>query len=204
MHRGFRVNPAIVVAVAALVVACVGGAYAAGSASSGSITACVRAHGGALYVAGHCARHDRRLRWNVTGPQGLQGANGADGQPGTAGAAGTPGTPATKLFAQITYDGKVNTSSVPITVNHFATGNYYINFGVDVTHCVVVANQGGIPVYTSPGASTPAANGYGVRVTMESAGDTSTPGYPSATSVGISTFNGTASSDTSFYVAVLC
>jgi hypothetical protein len=67
------------VAVLALVVAVSGGAYAAASSSSGTITACVRHKGGALYVAHSCARRDRRLTWNVAGVPGRDGATGAPG-----------------------------------------------------------------------------------------------------------------------------
>jgi BclB C-terminal domain-containing protein len=83
---GFRFTPSMGVALIAVVIAAAGGAYAA-SSSSPSISACVHHHGGGLYVAKKCARHDKRLRWNVTGPQGSQGPAGGQGPAGPAGPA---------------------------------------------------------------------------------------------------------------------
>lgn len=68
-------SPAMVVALVALVIAASGGAYAAVS-SSKTISACVHRHGGGLYTAHKCARHDQRLTWDVTGPQGAPGPAG--------------------------------------------------------------------------------------------------------------------------------
>jgi BclB C-terminal domain-containing protein len=83
--KGSRFTPSMVVALAALVIAAAGGAYAAGAGSSPTINACVRHHGGALYVATKCAHGDKRIKWSVTGPQG---AAGSAGKPGAAGPAG--------------------------------------------------------------------------------------------------------------------
>lgn len=50
-----------------------GSAYAlAASSSAGKIAVCVRHAGGALYKTKKCARHDKKLTWNVTatGPAG--------------------------------------------------------------------------------------------------------------------------------------
>ncbi len=70
-------------AAAALLLA--GGGYAMAS-GGGTITVCVHKHSGGLYV-GHCARHDRALRWNKVGPQGPPGQSGQSGQPGAPGSA---------------------------------------------------------------------------------------------------------------------
>lgn len=78
------------VVVAGAVLAATGGAYAAVTASSPTITACVRHDGGALYRARTCARRDQRLTWNTTG---LQGSKGDTGAPGPSGVAGRPGVP---------------------------------------------------------------------------------------------------------------
>ena len=100
MHRRVKVSPAMGVALTALVFAFAGGAYAAQSSSSGTIAACVQHTGGNLYIAKHCAKHDRKLRWGVSGPpgtagpQGQQGSVGAPGATGPSGAAGAPGAPA--------------------------------------------------------------------------------------------------------------
>lgn len=66
---GKRPARAIGVAIVAVSTA-VGSAYAATAVSSRSLAACVRHNGGALYEAKQCAKHDRRLRWGLTGPQG--------------------------------------------------------------------------------------------------------------------------------------
>ena len=79
------------VALVALVVAASGGAYAAVKSSSPTISACVHHKGGGLYVAHKCARHDARLRWDVTGPPGRQGEQGVMGLQGPAGQPGGPG-----------------------------------------------------------------------------------------------------------------
>jgi hypothetical protein len=88
------------VALAALVFAASGGAYAAVKVSSPtSISACVHHKGGALYIARKCARHDGRITWGVAGKVGAQGQPGAmglqgpAGQPGGQGIQGPPGQP---------------------------------------------------------------------------------------------------------------
>ena len=205
--KRLQASPTVAVALLAVVVVCAGGAYAAGAGSSKAITACVHHRGGGLYVAKHCAKHDRRVSWSITGPQGApgpQGATGSQGSPGSPGAAGAPGTPATTLFAQVKSDGTVNASGAPITSDHFSTGAYLLNFGRDISHCAVVANQGGVPVFTVSGASTPAAEGNGVRVDVSSPGATIRTGFPTGNTAQIETFNGTAAADSSFYIAVLC
>jgi hypothetical protein len=79
------------VALVALVVSISGGAYAASSGPP-TITACVHRHGGGLYTARHCARHDQRLTWSIQGPQGKVGPAGPSGPVGPAGPNG-PGGP---------------------------------------------------------------------------------------------------------------
>jgi hypothetical protein len=86
--RAIRITPATGIAQLALVLAISGGAYAAGAGTSNTISACVHKHSGTLYVAGKCARHDKRLKWGVTGPAGAQGRQGATGSTGTQGPAG--------------------------------------------------------------------------------------------------------------------
>ena len=189
------------VALVALVLAAAGGAYAAGSASSKTISACQQRHGGVLYVAKHCTRGDRRVRWNITGPTGSQGAQGSAG---TAGTPGATGAPATKYFAQIHSDGTVNTSSVPATTDHIGTGVYLVNFGVDVTHCVAYAQEAALPIFSSPGSNTGSTDGYAARVDLTSAGGSYGAGFPSADTVAVSTFGGTTPLDTTFEVAVFC
>jgi hypothetical protein len=80
------------------VAAASGGAYAAMTASSTSIVACVHHNGGGLYKARKCARHDGRLVWSVTGPRGATGPQGPQGNQGPQGIQGRPGTPDTSQF----------------------------------------------------------------------------------------------------------
>jgi hypothetical protein len=80
-----RNTPALALGTVALVVGAAGGAYA--TSGSGSITVCIHHNGGGLYKAHKCAKHDRKLSWNVqgpTGPRGTQGPQGNAGPPGPA------------------------------------------------------------------------------------------------------------------------
>ena len=79
------------VALTSLVIATSSGAYAAVTASSAAITACVRHRSGVLYTARRCARGDALLSWNVTGAAGAPGPAGGQGPPGAAGPPGAPG-----------------------------------------------------------------------------------------------------------------
>lgn len=137
----------------------------------------------------------------ATGPQGPKGDPGIKGDPGVK---GDPGEPATKLFAQIKSDGTVNTSSVPLTVDHVTSGFYLVDFGRDISHCAAFADQGGVPVFEFPAASTPAANGYGARTGISSPGGEAAPGFPNGETVAVETFSGSSLGDTSFYLAVFC
>jgi hypothetical protein len=56
-----------------LVLAVAGGSYAIASGGANTINACVRAHGGDIYIAKTCARGDRAISWNKVGPRGPQG-----------------------------------------------------------------------------------------------------------------------------------
>jgi hypothetical protein len=91
--RRVHLTPAMGVSLAALVVAASGGAYAAVTGSLGAIVACVHQKGGGLYIARKCARHDKRLKWSVTGPQGPAGRDGAIGPAGLVGPKGDTGAP---------------------------------------------------------------------------------------------------------------
>ena len=86
--KRLRVSPWIGLA---LVIATSGAAYAAVSASSPTITACVRHRGGVLYSGRKCARGDARLSWSATGPAGPHGPVGVQGPPGMIGPPGAPG-----------------------------------------------------------------------------------------------------------------
>jgi hypothetical protein len=79
-----------------------------------------------------------------------------------------------------------------------------VNFGQDITHCAAIADQGGVPIFTDPGASTSAAQGNGARVDIFGGGGDLAPGFPTADTVSVETFSDSSLNDTSFYLAVLC
>jgi Tfp pilus assembly protein FimT len=81
-------HAALAVGICALVMAAVGGAYAA--TGGGTITVCVHRVGGGLYRAGRCAKHDKKLSWNAQGPRGSQGPKGDMGVQGPPGPATGP------------------------------------------------------------------------------------------------------------------
>src|SRR5215467_2616894 len=83
----FRITPAFVLALAALVLAVRGVAIGSVPAKSGQITACYAKHGGKMRIidpskkgkAGKCRRSERKLTWNQQGVAGTPGAPGAAG-----------------------------------------------------------------------------------------------------------------------------
>jgi hypothetical protein len=150
------------------------------------------------------AKLSKASKASLRGPAGPQGLTGIQGPKGDQGEKGEPGAAATTLFAQVKEDGTVNASSVPVKVDHYGNGIYLVDFGQEVDHCVAMASEGSIPVFSMHAASTPAAQGYGVRTGLTSAGEDFPPGYPPSDTVDVETFSGSSVSDTSFSVAVLC
>lgn len=137
---------------------------------------------------------------------GAPGPAGPQGSPGAPGERGEPGTPATKLFAQIRANGAVNVSGSPITVLRKETGQYLVNFGREISRCSAVVNQGSVPLFDVPGSATAAAVGYAANITILSPGPGKeyAPGFPVATTIGVSTYSGAAPNDTSFFITVVC
>jgi hypothetical protein len=140
------------------------------------------------------------------GPAGPTGPKGDIGPPGPKGDTGAPGTPATTLFAQVKEDGSINFAPAGITSTRFGKGIYLINFGRPIAQCVVVANQGGIPTFGTPGGATAATNGDGARVDIVAPkpGANYAPGFPADETAAVTTFLEGNEEDTSFYVAALC
>jgi hypothetical protein len=91
MNAGVRAALSTSVALLALVAAAPSGASAAGTTSARSVVACVSHKSGTLYLAHRCARHDKRLAWNVSGPAGANGPAGASGLAGGRGSQGATG-----------------------------------------------------------------------------------------------------------------
>jgi hypothetical protein len=86
-----RFTPAALVGVITLLIA--GGGYALASASN-SITVCVKQHGGTVYKARKCDKHDAKLtlqNTSKTGPAGPVGQTGATGPAGQTGPTGPTG-----------------------------------------------------------------------------------------------------------------
>jgi hypothetical protein len=100
-----------------------GGAYAA-DAGGGAITVCVHHNDGGLYKAGRCARHDRKLTWNMQGPRGPQGKAGAQGQPGAQGIQGPKGDAGQTGTAGPGFQFTSTTGNPGPTLS--AAGTYYV------------------------------------------------------------------------------
>jgi hypothetical protein len=90
-----------------------------------------------------------------------------------------------------------------VTTDHLNTGDYLVNFGQDITHCVAIADQGQLPVYSAPGGSTGGNQGI-AGITIASAGSNWVAGFPTADTVRILTHSGTTQADAPFYLAVFC
>ena len=98
--KRLHLTPAVVVALAGLLLAAAGGAYAAVHASSSTISACVHHKSGVFYAADACRPRDSQLTWSVAGPPGPAGAQGPAGPQGTTGATGPQGDPGVTAGAQ--------------------------------------------------------------------------------------------------------
>jgi hypothetical protein len=98
-----------------------GGAYALGSSSAGTITACVSHKDGTLYRASTCRAHDKTLTWNQQGPIGPRGPRGLKGPQGPGATSfattinqGAPPRTLDKLANGVTLAGSCFNSSVGI------------------------------------------------------------------------------------------
>ena len=199
--KRLHLTPWRAVAFVALVAGASGGASAAVSVSSGSIAACARHTGGVLYLAARCAKHDERLKWAITGPPGPNGAQGAQGPPGASGPPGSPGVPTSKLFAQVHGDGTLAASSSGVQTARVGVGQYYVDFGQEITDCVALVQEGGVPA--GPGGSTGNADGA-AHANIFGAGTTFSNGFPSGDTVLVSTTNQNGLADSAFQIGALC
>lgn len=199
-----RLSYANVMATIAMFIALGGGAYAAMQLPKNSVGS-KQLKGGAVTPA-KLSGASKAIMTGPRGADGPQGLQGISGPRGERGERGEPGAAATKLFAQVRSDGTVNASGSPVTVYHPAAGSYRVNFGRDISHCVAVANQGGVPLFESPGSATGAAQGNGVRLDIYSpiSGGEFAPGFPFETTVAVTTFSGNTATNSAFYLAVLC
>jgi hypothetical protein len=87
----------------------------------------------------------RQLKGNrgPAGPAGAQGAPGAPGAPGAAGAPGAQGPPGPGArWAAVAPDGTIARQSGGIAVSNLSPGIYLINFGVDISHQLILTSNG--------------------------------------------------------------
>jgi hypothetical protein len=134
------------------VLAVSGGAYAAVTASSPTISVCVHHRGGGLYSGRSCARHDRRLTWNVIGPlgpPGRNGVNGINGVNGVKGKNGLNGAPGAIVLTRVRSTQAVSS----LTATTASPNPNYCEFS---SMCADPAN--GAPVALTGGAWTQASN----------------------------------------------
>ncbi len=69
--RGINRAASMGVALTAVVLGISAGGTQAFAATSGKrVAVCEHRHGGGVYLAKHCARHDKRLKWAISGGQG--------------------------------------------------------------------------------------------------------------------------------------
>jgi outer membrane protein assembly factor BamB len=165
---GYLSKSAAALAGSALLVAG-SGAWALASSSDGTITVCVSHHGGGLYKARRCAKHDRKLKWNRAGPKGDAGPKGATGPAGAPGQSVTSsslstgdancpdggtrftsvsgatyacnGAPATRLWAVVSSAGTLLRGSHASSASAVA-GGYEVDFDRDVSQCSYQATLG--------------------------------------------------------------
>jgi hypothetical protein len=191
----------LVVAAAALVMATIGTSVAA---SGYTITSSRQIKPGSISLESLSKSARKALR-GERGPAGEDGIDGASGNDGQDGLDGQDGQDAANLWAQIKADGSVNASSSGVTATGSAsTGVYYVNFGVDISECAVIATQASIPDSSVAGQAIAGIPGPAFAATA-SAGATLAAGFPSVSSATVQTrrTNGNPVS-TSFSVAAFC
>lgn len=77
------------------------------TSAASTIYACQKKKGGTIRIVKSktkCKSNEKKISWNVTGPQGAAGANGANGSNGAAGANGAPGPGATPFNGSASQD----------------------------------------------------------------------------------------------------
>ena len=142
--KRFRLSPATVIAMIALMVALAGTGYAATSLPRNSVgnaqlqanavTTSKVKNGSLLKVDFAANQIPRGLR----GPAGAPGPPGAPGAKGPTGPAGPAGSVTTK-WALVGKDGNLVAGTAGVVVVQSSIGQYYVNFGSSVTgHAIEV------------------------------------------------------------------
>jgi hypothetical protein len=117
MFKHWRISPRggrLTLAVAVVLAASAGWAFAATTRSSGVIHACAAKGGGALRLARVCHKNERAVSRNVqgipgkNGTNGTNGTNGMNGSNGTNGTSGAPGT--ARAYGRVAADGTLSRS----------------------------------------------------------------------------------------------
>ncbi len=159
----FRITPALVLALVAVVIALRGVAIGSVPDKGGLITACYAKHGGKMRIidtskkrkAGHCGRKERKLTWNQKGVPGTPGANGAPGAPGAPGA-----TNPVVRYGEFTSDGAGFSSHEHVECNPGeralgggigwtmspGSGDAVMYSGPETTTADAFPSQGGTPI----------------------------------------------------------
>ena len=92
-----------------------------------------------------------------------------------------------------------NTGSKPCFLYYYPA----VNFGQDVTHCSVVASQGSVPLFGTPGGNSGRNVGPAIVSLFAPGGDLA-PGFPDRTTAEVETFIGTTPADSPFMIAAFC
>lgn len=130
-------SPSLLVALAALVMASAGGAYAAVKANptgGGAVHTCyLKGHGDLRVIAARakCAKGERALTLNrrgVPGPAGSKGEAGPRGPAGTAGSTGATGAPGpSAAFSTRNPSQELTLTSLPVASLELPGGSYVIS-----------------------------------------------------------------------------
>jgi hypothetical protein len=184
-----------------------GGTYALASQGAATISVCVKHHGGTLYQARTCARHDHQLSWNrkgLTGPTGAAGGAGPQGQQGPTGETGPQGPPgqaATRLFAYVHEGINENTGAANVVYGNgviavddpAGASPYTVTFEQSIANCVVQAE---------PGVGNPSGGNNSVQPTAIASVDSQT-GNDRSVILKFENPSG-AIVDTSFTISAFC
>jgi hypothetical protein len=144
-----RSTAAVAVGVFALLAA--GGGYALASGGKAkTIHACVHKHGGDIYVAKKCAKHDKKISWNKVGPKGATGPQGPQGSQGGPGNTGPQGPGATSLV----YNATGTASPAPIMVGTMGPWTLTAKCTQSGTDTGIEVDLSGTPGYAADGSAT--------------------------------------------------
>ena len=154
-----RVTPAVLAALTMLLVA--GGGYALANGGS-TVTLCVKKHGGTVYKAGTCHKHDGRLTLARTGKTGKRGHTGPAGATGPAGPPGPTG-----LVIAGTWAGQIQTIPANTKVFVFAGPTTTLS----TTSGQTITASGSAAFATSPqlGSADPPLEDFNVSICRQPA-----------------------------------